>query len=56
MPRNNFGNLSRQLFKNFIDKCLPEYGNVISNTEFNETYKGVVNMKSNDSIIKGDTK
>ena len=29
---------------------------MISNTEINETYKGVVNMKANESIIKGDSK
>lgn len=35
LPRTKFGHLDLQLFKNFVEKCMPEHANVISASEFN---------------------
>lgn len=30
LPKTKFGHLSLSYFKNFIEKCMPEYANVLS--------------------------
>lgn len=52
LPRTKFGHLSLQLFKNFVEKCMPEHANVISTQEFNGMYKGFLSSKSKNEETK----
>jgi hypothetical protein len=46
LPKTKFGHLSLSYFKNFIEKCMPEYANVLSIQEFNKVYLDFISSKA----------
>jgi len=52
LPRTKFGHLNLSLFKNFVEKCMPEHANVISVAEFNQMYKDLLRSKSKQEEAK----
>ena len=52
LPRPKFGHLSPQLFKHFIEKCLPEHANAVSLGELNRIYKDILSEKPTDLTPK----
>ena len=56
LPRTKFGHLNLSLFKNFVERCMPEHANAISMAEFNQMYKDLLRSKSKQEEVKQEAK